>query len=145
MTLIVGIDTGTHTGVTVWNVEEQRIERCGSMAIHEALDLVREMRPALVRVEDARLRKWIPPKAGREVLQGVGAVKRDAAIWEAALTDWEIPFEMVAPAHNATKRSAAEFRRITSWTCRTNEHARDSAGLVIGFTRRNLNAVRGAV
>ncbi|HNU09427.1 MAG TPA: hypothetical protein PKO33_16785, partial [Pyrinomonadaceae bacterium] len=63
MTLIVGIDTGTHTGVTVWNVDEQRIEWCGSLKIHEALDLVREMRPALVRVEDARLRKWIPPKA----------------------------------------------------------------------------------
>jgi hypothetical protein len=60
-------------------------------------------------------------------------VKRDCQIWEDYLTDLRIPFEMVAPKNNATKLTAEQFRRITGYEGKTNEHGRDAAMLVYGF------------
>jgi hypothetical protein len=37
---------------------------------------------------------------------------------------------LVHPAANATKKKAKDFIRMTGWTGRTNEHARDAAMLV---------------
>ena len=95
-------------------------------------DRVNRHTGGLERFEDARLRKWIPQIKGKEVLQGVGSVKRDAGIWEDFLRDLGVPFEMVAPKNNITKLSADSFRKITGWQSKTNEHSRDAAMLVFG-------------
>lgn len=89
-----------------------------------------------IRVEDARLRKWIPyqknekAEAGRR--EGAGSVKRDAKIWEDFLTDIGADFEMVAPKNNKTKVTAAFFKKLTGYQGKTNEHERDAAMLVVG-------------
>lgn len=67
---------------------------------------------------------------GREKAQGVGSVKRDAQIWEDWCTEQGLNFKMIHPAANATKKKAEDFTRMTGWTGRTNEHARDAAMLV---------------
>ena len=146
MSIIVGIDTGVVTGLAVWDTEKQKLIRLESVPIHKALYSINWITTtgitlgwgpvALVRVEDARLRKWVT--GGRERLQGAGSVKRDAKIWEDFLTDCEIPFEMVAPRHNVTKMDSKTFAKQTGWTKSTNQHERDAAGLVVGFTERNL-------
>lgn len=100
--------------------------------IHEALDIVLTVAKAnnlLVRVEDARQRRWFGPRSDAK-LQGAGSVKRDAKIWEDFLTDKKIPFEMVPPQFNTTKLKAEAFKKITKWKYATNEHARDAAMLV---------------
>ena len=135
----VGIDTGTNTGVAVWDGDAKRFLLIETMPIHAALLYVLEMhqegRKQTVYFEDARLRTWYgtrTAKEDRDKLQGAGSIKRDCAIWEDALTAWGIPFRKVAPKENATKRTADWFRRITGWTGRTNEHGRDAAMLVYG-------------
>ena len=134
---IMGIDTGTITGIAVWNLDTKKLEFVGSMAIHKALSFVRIQQPVLVRVEDARLRKWFG-RSGREQLQGAGSIKRDAVIWEDFLTDVGINFQMVAPANNRTKLSAKDFKLVTGWGERTNEHSRDATMLVFGKDKRLL-------
>jgi hypothetical protein len=125
----IGIDTGKHTGIAVYRHGFISIE---TTFIHNAMEAVLALHlggEVFVRVEDARLRKWLGNK-GREALQGAGSIKRDASIWEDFLTDKGIPFEMVAPRNNATKLSAETFRNITGWQGRTSEHSRDAAMLV---------------
>jgi predicted RNase H-like nuclease (RuvC/YqgF family) len=134
---IIGIDTGVHTGVAVWDTEKKTFDFIGSMSIHRALHFVETSGAALVRVEDARQRKLIPKGSGRERLQNVGSVKRDAKVWEDFLKDKGIPFEMVAPKDNLTKLSSADFARLTGWCRATNEHGRDAAGLVFGMSARH--------
>lgn len=129
---IIGIDTGAITGVAVWHSEQKRFEFIGSMPIHRAMKFVSESRPDLVRVEDARKRKWFG-SSGREKLQGAGSVKRDAKIWEDFLTDEFISFEMVAPKQNRTKLTAEHFKQITGWAKPTNEHSRDAAMLIFEY------------
>ncbi|MBD8008286.1 hypothetical protein [Acinetobacter pecorum] len=79
-------------------------------------------------IEDARKRTWFT--GGKEKAQGVGSVKRDAQIWEDWCIEQEFNYIMVHPKANATKTKADLFKKITGWTGRTNEHARDAAMLV---------------
>lgn len=139
--IYIGIDTGVHTGIAVWDSERKEFVLVNTMKIHEAMSLVYNYAysnsPFQVRFEDARQRKWIPmsknmtAELGRA--QGAGYVKAHCQIWEDFLRDKDIPFEMIAPRRNVTKLSAEQFWRITGYNARTSEHARDAAMLVFGL------------
>ena len=145
---LVGIDPGKHTGLAVWDTVTQTFDCIETMQIHEALVFIydRVMRyqwhgpnnGCRVYFEDARKRGWLPPEANRSEyrgkLMGAGSVKRDSVIWQDALTDWGIPFEMVPPRPGATKWDADTFVRVTGWKGRTSNHARDAALLVFQRT-----------
>ena len=132
----IGIDPGKHTGIAVWDTETQHFCRIDTVPIHQALIYVESFgeREMKVYFEDARQRKWLPKDATsseyRGHLMGAGSVKRDSVIWQDALTDWGIPFEMVPPRPGATKWDADTFRRVTGYKGRTSNHARDAALLV---------------
>lgn len=140
MAYLFGIDCGKHTGIAVWNTNTQRFELLDTVPIHKAMEIVKEweypVKSMRVYFEDARQRKWLPKDASsseyRGHLMGAGSVKRDAVIWQDALTDWGIPFEMVPPRPGMTKWNAETFARVTGWKGRTSNHARDAALLVYG-------------
>lgn len=141
----IGIDTGTHTGVAIWDGNQFLLLE--TMAIHRAMYIVKEYIQSgidvVVRVEDPRQRTWfgterMSREQERKKLQGVGSVKRDASIWDDYLSDLckdkaNIKYEMVAPKRNITKLSSESFKALTKWQGRTNEHSRDAAGLVFGL------------
>ena len=139
--IYIGIDTGVHTGMAVWDSERKELVMVDTLKIHEALQIVISYAykdiPLCIRFEDARQRKWIPmsknmtAELGRA--QGAGYVKAHCQIWEDFLRDKDIPFEMIAPRRNVTKLSAEQFERITGYKGRTSEHARDAAMLVYGL------------
>lgn len=141
----IGIDTGTHTGVAIWDGTQFLLLE--TMAIHKAMKMVNVYVQSgidvVVRVEDPRQRTWfgterMSREQERKKLQGVGSVKRDASIWDDYLSDLckdkpNIKYEMVAPRRNITKLSSESFKALTKWQGRTNEHCRDAACLVFGL------------
>lgn len=145
--IYIGIDTGVHTGVAVWDSRKRSFLLVKAMKIHEAMELVKEtyersrsVCPGMVavRVEDPRQRTWfgterMSREEERKRLQGVGSVKRDATVWDDFLADLGVQYEMVAPRRNVTKLSGSQFQRLTGWMSSTNEHSRDAAMLVYGF------------
>lgn len=144
--LLIGIDTGTHTGIAVYDTLKRKLIDVNTLPLHRALRLVLSYNKENylhVVFEDARKRKWIPnsgdprKEAGRRM--GAGAVKRDAAIWEEFLKDEGIPYTAQAPAKGATKWNAELFAKITGWRQRTSEHSRDAALLV--FRRDDLSRI----
>ena len=141
---IIGIDTGTHTGVAICvKTETGRNMRLTTLPIHKAIKLVadesRKHQSTIVRFEDARKRKWFGANAYAKQ-QGAGSVKRDAVIWEDFLKDLKkecaregriLDFEAVAPKDNLTKMSPQYFNSIFGIDAKTSEHSRDAAGLVL--------------
>lgn len=75
--IVVGIDCGVNTGVAVWDAFSKKLVIVETMKIHQAYELIKELQPDLVRVEDARKRKWFG-NSSREKLQGAGSIKRDS-------------------------------------------------------------------
>lgn len=136
----VGIDTGVHTGMAVWDSKRRELLSLDTVTIDEAifrvLGLVAEYQDITVVVEDARKRKWVPNShdVRKEMARrlGAGSVKRDAKIWEDFLTRMRIPFQMIAPLKGATKWTGEGFAAVTGYTGRTTEHSRDAAMLVFG-------------
>ena len=142
----VGIDTGVHTGYAEWDCRKKEFIYIKTIKLHQALlrlnDKIkawrREGKQYIIRIEDARQRKWINDKYTKEgtkrnIQQGAGSVKRDAKIWEEFLTDINANFEMVAPKNNTTKLSQAAFKGLTKYSGTTSEHARDAAMMVYGY------------
>lgn len=128
----IGIDTGTNTGVAIWNTISKAFDLIATVSITEAMRIVLKEDKSIIflRIEDARLRKWFG-KSGREKLQGAGSIKRDAVIWEKWCEEEGIKFELVAPKNNRTKVNSTVFSKMTGYSKRTSEHARDAAMLVL--------------
>lgn len=138
----IGIDCGVNTGMAIWDKQSKELHQVDCCSIIKAMAFISGFIPVdkskvLIRIEDARLRKWIPrqknEKAERGRNRGAGSVMRDAQIWEEFCTMHQIPFELVPPKDNKTKTTAAYFKTITGWQGTTNEHSRDAAMLVFGF------------
>jgi len=132
--VVIGIDPGVNTGFAV--ADCGKLIRVESMSAVEAEEMVLQTMidnggKLFVRFEDARMRQWFGSK-GREALQGAGSIKRDCARWQEFLEHHNIPHARIAPKANRTKLTADQFKRITGWQGRTNEHARDAAMLVVG-------------
>lgn len=137
--LYIGIDTGTHTGIALWDTDYQELLDVSTVKLHQALFKVKSLwemrRDIKVLFEDARLRKWYDTRTARQDrarLQGAGSIKRDCNVWEEFLKDYKIPYTAIPPACNTTKLSADAFARITEWQGKTSEHSRDAAMLVFG-------------
>jgi len=130
--ILIGIDTGVHTGIAAWDTESRSFIFIDTLKIHQAIKLVEllnDEEDIKVFVEDARKRKWFG-KAGREKLQGAGSIKRDSKIWEDFLDDIKAKYELIPPRANKTKLTAEHFGQITKYEKRTSEHSRDAAMLV---------------
>src|SRR3972149_9711290 len=131
---IVGIDPGVNTGLCVYLTEKKHFEII-TCKIHEAMmELLRLQSNGYIIAyfEDARKRKWFG-NTGREVLQGIGSVKRDCKIWEDFLTDEKIFFVARAPAKGKTKWSKEYFDKVMAtlgWKGQSSEHARDATCLI---------------
>lgn len=138
----IGIDPGVSTGYAAWDATERKLASVRTLKIHEAMESVMQLRAAgllhSVTFEDARLRTWFgkmdreQAKYGAAVREGAGSVKRDCSIWADFLGAHGIPYRAIKPQVGATKWKADHFARVTGWTGRTSEHARDAALLVFG-------------
>ena len=144
MALFIGIDPGVNTGFAVWNSVTRSFQDLSTLPIDAALDRVRGIMGnhgdlggiKMLYFEDARLRKYLPRERNmseyRGKLMGAGSVKRDCEIWEDFCKHWGIPYTAVPPRKGLTKWDAETFNKMTGWTGRTSNHARDAALLVWG-------------
>ena len=129
----IGIDPGVKTGIAVYSDNKlQMVESCTAIKAETFILKARSECDIELYVEDARLRTWIPENKGREVLQGVGSVKRDSQRWEEFCGHYKIKLNLVHPKNNKTKMKARDFKIVTGWDKKTNEHGRDAAMLVYG-------------
>lgn len=135
MNILIGIDCGVNTGFA--RSFNGVLSEVKTYTIIEAMsDLMFYLRngrapdDVKIYIEDARKRKWFT--GGSEKAQGVGSVKRDCQIWQEFCEHYGFEYKLVAPKNNRTKLNAAEFKLLTGWQGRTNEHGRDAAMLIWG-------------
>lgn len=134
--ILIGIDPGVKTGFAqkidgvMREVKTYNIIEAMNQLKSVITQAKQEHKRLKVYIEDARKRKWVKKSVGKEVLQGVGSVKRDCAIWQEFCEHHAVDFDLVPPKNNTTKLNAEQFKKITGWVGRTSEHARDAAMLI---------------
>lgn len=138
--VFIGIDPGTKTGIAVWmpgqTIKMQHLSTC---RIHNAMFRVSHLHTnhsskVHVRVEDASQAIFFRnTEKDKAKLQGAGSIKRDCQIWFDFLTELGVSFEMVRPNKRITKLTPEAFNKITHYTGKTSQHARDAGMLVVGF------------
>jgi hypothetical protein len=137
---IIGVDPGVNTGWAEWSKPDRKLLAVNTWKIHEGIFRLQgellsryDRSRILVRLEDARLRKWLGPDKGRDQLQGAGSVKRDSQIWADLCEDLGVACQQLPPGKARTKWSSDHFKKVTGWPGRTSNHARDAAVLVYNF------------
>jgi len=164
----IGIDPGVNTGYATfkYNIQTDQLHLlfCESKDIIDVIDdlidwgQMRMKSGTVYLIEDARERKWFgtaeskiyqkiksrqPINASelstyKGMLLGAGSVRRDCAILESLMQKMEYNYQMIAPKNNKTKTTAAQFKAITGWKERPNEHGRDAAMLVLSNYKQAL-------
>jgi hypothetical protein len=136
--IVVGIDPGTHTGITIYNCDTKEYIHCETLKIHQAIfklqsiiDMSLIPKGMLIIVEDSRN---ISGPAEKKL--GAGSIRRDCSIWEDYLTELvkktskDINFLFIRPTNNKYLKMDADlwvkYAKYT-WTKMPSEHARDSA------------------
>lgn len=142
--ILVGVDTGVKTGVGVWCTDAKKILDVTSGTLIEMYHYINDLhalnpdwrvdKEVFLRIEDARKRKWFGSDS-RGKAQGAGSIKRDCAIWDEICQYHNWDYQMVHPIKGATKLKSQQFKQITKWEGRTNEHSRDALMLVYGLGR----------
>ena len=140
MATIIGLDPGVHTGIAVWDATQRKFRTLQTCSIVTAMEYIvglwRDGEELQIVFEDARKRQWLPRERNlseyRGKLMGAGSVRRDCEIWEEFCTEYAIPYTAIPPRKGATKWDADYFKKVTGWTGRTSNHARDAALLVFG-------------
>jgi len=136
----IGIDPGTHTGIAVWNVEEQKLEDYFTSVFWGCIDYLKGAVVVLeglrVLVEDPNqikptFNRWQSRRVNETISQRVGMNKRDAQLILEFCERNLIDAAGVKP--ETTKWTAQMLKEITGIDKRTSQHTRDAIKLVWGL------------
>jgi hypothetical protein len=139
--VVIGIDPGTNTGITVYDCEKKEYIACDTMLITNAIFLVEKIisqrSPVLITVEDSRS---ISGDASKKL--GAGSIRRDCSIWEDYLNEKSsiasngVFYRFVKPTKNPyLKIPILQWMTISKYkgSKRPSEHARDSATYIFKY------------
>lgn len=141
--LLVGIDPGEHTGVAQFDhlaaqpeMLLQTLDFWATVRLLETLAITEKHR-AHIYIEDPNEHRSLyankDSKTGEvrtKVAQNVGANKREAALLIKKCEALGLQLTTIKPGDVLTKQSAEAFARLTGYTKRCSEHARDAALLI---------------
>ncbi|MEM6782223.1 MAG: hypothetical protein AAF624_00620 [Bacteroidota bacterium] len=163
---LIGLDPGETTGLAVYELRSKQLVACESGHFFDVQDRLADYaaspqhldrmlsgglanlaqdwwRVAAVVIEDNR---GLPVYArhdrqrGRKrdaIARNVGRVDRDVTLWVEWLRRRDFVVALREPIRGA-KWDTETLQRLTGWTTPTNEHARDAARLVWGWTEPEL-------
>ena len=138
MSIIMGIDPGTHTGVAIYQagklVELQTVEP------HQLPELIATVFPDRVVFEDSRLisptwKRGVSNAAQLKIARDVGQIDAWCRLIVATCERLGIPAHSISPKAKGAKLDAGQFEALTGWTGRSNEHTRDAACVAWKFRR----------
>ncbi len=138
MSTIMGIDPGTHTGIAIY--------RAGALADLQTIEpfqlveVIETVFPTRVVYEDSRLQShtWsrnLSAAAQLKVARDVGQIDAWCRLIVATCERLGIPAHSISPKAKGAKLDAGQFKALTGWSGRSNEHTRDAAALAWQFRR----------
>ena len=138
---VIGIDPGLNTGVAIYKdgklTELLTIEPIG---LPDVLNSIFD-EPTFIAFEDSRLQShiWIPSQSkgvAANIARKVGMVDAWCYMIERLCESYDIAYMRISPKAKGEKLNAEDFKRITGWTGKSNQHERDGAMVAWQFRSR---------
>lgn len=139
--IYIGIDAGVHNGWAVWDSRKHDFIELKTLDFWPLIDEIEKLEGSdvVVYVEDPQqnkpvfYRKGTNSKMKQKIAQNVGGNKAYAQLIIRYLQIANIKHFCVRPSKSTmTKLNADQFQRLTGYSGRCSQHARDSACLVFG-------------
>ena len=139
---VIGLDPGLNTGVAIYKdgklTELLTIEPIG---LPDILNSIFD-EPTFIVFEDSRLQShiWIPSQSkgvAANIARKVGMVDAWCYMIERLCENYDIAYMRISPKAKGEKLNAEDFKRITGWTGKSNQHERDSAMVAWQFRSKN--------
>lgn len=137
---VLGIDPGVSCGFAVYSRTSQKLIRVETLTFWEAIEEVRlfaaDWVKVVIEVADAAPVFWQRKGAAAnqhtlsKIARNVGQVTREAQLMVEGLRRYGY---QVIEAKPLGKKNAEDFKRLTKWTERTNQHERDAGILAFGM------------
>ncbi len=126
--MIIGLDPGTHTGIAYFN--SGRLESLQTIAPHQIRDAI--IRARRVIFEDSRLISHVytttsSRAAALKMARNIGEIDAWCKLIVAYCEEKGIPAHGISPKTKGAKLNAAQFKYLTGWDGKSNEHERDAA------------------
>ena len=136
--VVIGVDPGVVTGVAIFR--RGRLGQFVTTDHADALVLIRDAHPSLVVLEDSRkdplyARSGVTARGMARIARSVGEIDQRCREIEDMCKSEGVEILCVSPRGKGRKINAAEFRAVTGWTGRTNQHVRDA--VMVAWPYRN--------
>lgn len=138
--ILLGIDPGANTGTALYRDGELRALR--TVTPVEIHTLIASVTPDIVVFEDSRLqsRVWTANKvrgmaATAKVARDLGRIDAWCDLIEAVCKPLQIACHGISPKGKGSKLDADQFRQVTGWAERSNQHERDGAMVAYPYRR----------
>ena len=139
----MGIDPGTHTGVAIYR--DGALFDLLTIEPFQLAETIADLSPARVVFEDSRLisptwKRGVSNAAQLKIARDVGQIDAWCRLIVATCARLGIPAHGISPKNKGAKLDAEQFKALTGWTGRSNQHERDGAALAWQFRRANAGS-----
>ena len=142
---VLGLDPGINTGVAIY--EDGKLTELLTIEPINLADIFSHYsgEPLFVVFEDSRLQShiWIPSQSkgvAANIARKVGMVDAWCYMIERLCESYDIAYMRVSPKAKGEKLNAEDFKRITGWTGKSNQHERDGAMVAWQFRNKYAKA-----
>lgn len=138
---VIGIDAGVNTGIAIY--EDGVLTELSTIEPIDIADIFicYAGDPLFVAFEDSRLQShvWIPGQSkgiAANIARKVGMVDAWCYLIERLCEKYDVAYMRVSPKAKGQKLNAEEFKQITKWDGKSNQHERDAAMVAWQFRSR---------
>ena len=130
MSTIMGVDPGSNTGIALYQAGQ--LAELQTIEPFQLVEVIETVMPARVVFEDSRLQPhtWsrkLSAAAQLKVARDVGQIDAWCRLIVATCERLGIPAHGISPKAKGAKLNTEQFRALTGWEGRSNEHTRDAA------------------
>ncbi|MEO0003514.1 MAG: hypothetical protein RLZZ22_1206 [Pseudomonadota bacterium] len=138
MTIIMGVDPGSNTGIALF--EGGKLTELQTIEPHQLVEVIETVMPARVVFEDSRLisptwKRGVSNAEQLKIARDVGQIDAWCRLIVATCQRLHIPAHSISPKSKGAKLNAEQFAALTGWGGRSNEHSRDAACVAWQFRR----------
>lgn len=130
MSVIMGLDPGSSTGVAYFS--GGKLQKLDTIEPVQLLWCIKNTMPARVIFEDSRLESHLwntnsSRAAALKMARNVGEIDAWCKLIVAICAELGIAAHGISPKSKGAKLSAEQFKAMTGWDIRCNQHERDAA------------------